>query len=271
MSEDYVCLVDGVAIDTIPVSDSAVIRGDGVFEAIRSYDGHLFRASDHLDRMEQGASRLGLTLPDRDAITDWMARASQGLRDCVVRVIITRGSAIPGVEGEPRCVVIAHPVPDSPLAFRLYPMPAPWHAAGRPWLLAGVKATSYAPNMASTRQARMEGYDDALLLADDGTVLEMPTASIGWVRNGQVFTPALDLGILESITRRVTIEVSDGVKEVHESLAAVQEADEVFVMSTVKEISPVVAVGEATFEPGPVTAELAQRFGAAVAGVRTSH
>jgi branched-subunit amino acid aminotransferase/4-amino-4-deoxychorismate lyase len=77
-------------------------------------------------------------------------------------------------------------------------------------------------------------------------------------------TPPLSLGILDSITRRAVLEVWPDVIEKTDVLEAVLEADEVFVMSTVKEVSPVVAIGDKRFEPGPVTREVHQRFRALV-------
>ena len=266
-----VALVDGQPAESLSLADSAVVRGDGCFEAMRAYDGHLFRADDHLDRMAKGAAAIGLTMPSRTDLHAWMKAVMAGRGDCVVRVILTRGSALPGVDGEPHCLVMSHPLPPRIRAFRLLPVPAPWHPAGRPWDLAGVKTISYAPNMAASRRAKAAGFDDALLVSDDEIVLEGPTFSLGWVKGGRVFTPDLKLGILESITRRVVLEVWPQMEEVRDSLDAVFGADEVFVMSTVKEVSPVVAIGATTFETGPVSAEIAQRLGLEFAGADRSH
>jgi branched-chain amino acid aminotransferase len=140
---------------------------------------------------------------------------------------------------------------------------APWHPAGRRWELAGVKTISYAPHMAASRQAVAAGFDDALLVSDSGLVLEGPTFTVGWSRSGRVYTPALSLGILESITRRVIMEITE-VEEVEESLVDLEGADEVFAMSTVKEVVSVVALGKTTFPPGEITQLLAQRLGGLV-------
>ncbi|MGH8911938.1 MAG: aminotransferase class IV [Acidimicrobiia bacterium] len=260
-SRDVVCLIDGEAVDDLDVTDSAVLRGDGCFEAIRSYDGSLFRVEDHLDRLERSAAALGLVPPPRDSMHRWMAAVIDGRNDCVVRIVLTRGSAVPGIEGGGRCVVMSHALPPPLPGLRLLPVTAPWHPAGRPWELAGVKTTSYAPNLAASRRAREAGFDDALLVGDAGTVLEGPTFAIGWCRRGTVFTPSLDLGVLASVTRRVVLELV-AVEEVAVDLSAIAEADEVFAMSTVKEVTPVTAVGEVEFAVGPATRDLAQRVGA---------
>jgi branched-subunit amino acid aminotransferase/4-amino-4-deoxychorismate lyase len=261
----FVGLVDGEPADGLPLTDSTVLRGDGVFEAIRAYGGRCFRLDDHLDRLERSAASLRLPVPERALLAGWVEQAGRLAGDCIVRVVLTRGSAAPGTPGEPHCVVLTHPVPVAPSTLSLLPLKAPWHPGGRAWELAGAKTVSYAPNLAASRLAAEKGHDDALLLSDEEVVLEGPTFSVGWVRRGTVSAPPLMLGVLDSITRRVVSELADVEDEVMtvDGLAAV---DEVFAMSTVKEVVPVTVVGELLIEPGPLTNELAQRLRRAATG-----
>lgn len=263
---EYLSLLDGRPASGMPLTDSSVLRGDGVFEAIRAYAGRCFRLDDHLDRLERSAHSLGLELPDRPTVVGWAEEVARAGGDCIVRVVVSRGPAVPGVSGPPRCVVLAHPVPDVGGSIRLLPVPAPWHPAGRRWELAGSKTISYAPNLAASRRAREEGYDDALLVSDDDVVLEGPTFAVGWVRDGILCFPPLDLGVLDSITRRAVIEVADTVRTETVRLESVLGADEVIAMSTVKEVLPVVAVGPQQYAVGPVAKELAQRLSSVAAG-----
>ena len=95
-------------------------------------------------------------------------------------------------------------------------------------------------------------------------VLEGPTFSLGWIVDGEMCTPGLDQHILASITREATIEVADtiGVPVREETFRRndLLGADEVFVMSTVREVLPVIAVGDATFAPGTITGALRDGF-----------
>lgn len=266
MSE-WPALVDGEARDQIEVTDASVLRGDGCFEAVRSYGGALFRLDDHLDRLERSAAALELRVPDRSLLRDWSSRVARG--DCIVRIVLTRGAAVPGADAGERCVVLAHPIPESQPEVRLWPVRAPWHPAGRAWELSGVKTISYAPNLAAGRRARAEGADDALLVTEEGVVLEGPTFSVGWWKGERAFTPSLDLGILDSITRRVVKGLVPEIEEVAASLAELEAADEVFAMSTVKEVLPVVAVGAHGFASGSRTRDLAQRFAELVGQLST--
>ncbi len=261
-------LIDGRAVPgdeaAVPVRDWVVLRGDGCFEAIRSYGGRLFRLDDHLDRLERSATALDLPLPARHELVAWSEEAARQGGDCSIRVVVTRGSGHPGVDLPGRVVVLAEPLPNLPEAYRLVPLPAPWHPGGDPWELSGVKSTSYAPNMAAQRRAQAAGFDDALLVSREGWILELPTSSVGWFHEGSVQTPALDLGILDSITRRVVLdEASRAGLEVREgrfSIEALLSADEAFVMSTLKEVRPVRAVGERAFPPGRQVIEVRDLF-----------
>lgn len=260
-----VVLVDGDDSASVPATDSSVLRGDGCFEAVRAYGGELFRLQEHLDRLERSARALDMPPPRRDDVAGWMTQAARAGGDCIVRVVITRGGAVPGGEDASKCVVVAHPVPSTGREVALWPVPAPWHPAGRPWELSGVKTISYAPNLAATRVARRHGADDALLVGDDGVVLEGPTFSVGWCRGDIVFMPPLQLGILDSITRRVVSQIWPRVQETVITVDALEEADEVFVMSTVWEVTPVTALGNAVWKAGPITEQLVQRFAELVA------
>lgn len=266
-----IILINGEVSDgTVPVTDSSVLRGDGCFEVLKSYGGIPFAVDGHLDRLEQSASALKIPLPDRDQIALWIDQVSTGTGDVVIRVVVTRGSSIPGEPGDPLVIVFAHSWDQAGGPARLLPVPAPWHAAGESWALAGAKILSYAPNLSTTRQAVEEGYDDAFLIARDGTMLEGPTFSVAWVVGGVLETPTLDLGILDSITRRLVLEdaTSLGIQLVQGRwpLARLADASEVMALSTTREVQPVSAVGELQFGEGPVTSHLARAFAQRLGG-----
>lgn len=259
-----ITLVDGLRVDSLPVTDSTVIRGDAVFEAVRSYGGRPFALDEHLSRLERSAWAMGIPLPDDDRIGGWARSLAAEGGDGIVRIIVSRGDAVPGASGERRIVAMHHPLPFTPSTLRLDPVAAPWHPAGRTWELSGVKTVSYAPNVAAARVARAAGFDDAVLVADDTTVLEGTTFCVGWVADGGIRTPSVDLGILDSITRRhviaVAAEADLDVEEGRFDLEDLARAEEVFAVSTVKEVTPVVSVGSVQFRPGPVTDRLRVGF-----------
>lgn len=269
-------IIDGVPQDehtaSLSVFDWAVIRGFGVFEVVRSYRGTPFRLDRHLDRLEHSASALGIVMPGHTQLAADVARVARDLDDGQVRIVLTGGGRDHSVVAPPHTIVMGEPLPVLPDRVRVLPVAAPWHPATSDGGFPGVKWLSYAPNMATTDRVRALGYDDALLLSPQGLVLEGPTFSYAWVRDGVVETPSLDLGILPSITREVVIEccrrLGITVVEGRFRLDHVLDADEVLAMSTVKQVTPVIQVGDAPLAGGPITERLAGAF-AAVVGAET--
>src|SRR3954453_8967801 len=229
----------------IPVTDEGLVRGDGVFEVIRLYAGRPFALREHLERMERSASNLRLQI-DFAALRgeiDALLEAS-GPVDSALRLMCTRGGLRIALIEQ----VIQFP-PTIALATVTYSPTG---------VLDGVKSLSYAGNMLATRLARERGADDALLVTPHGQVLEVPTSSFFYVREGRLMTPPLDEHILDSITRRKVLELFD-VEERPTALEDVASAEEAFLASTFKEALAVHAVDDivAFDAPGPVTREVA--------------
>lgn len=254
-------LIDGEPGDgRISVFDGGLLRGDGCFEAIRSYQGRPFALEEHYRRLTASAGALGIPVPPARDLDRWVERVAAAGGDCIVRVVLTRGSAVPGHDLLSRCIVIWHPVLSVAAELSLLPVQAPWHPAGRSWELSGVKTISYAPNQAASRLAHQAGYDDALLLSDSGMILEGPTFSFAWVVDGVLETAGMGLGILDSITRRMVIADSAAlgieVIEGQFDLGRLVDASEALAISTVKQAASVTRVGEWTYSAGEVAATL---------------
>src|SRR3954467_8402827 len=195
---DLACL-DGAVTPaeeaTIPVVDEGFIRGDGVFEVIRVYDGKPYALREHLDRLERSSAnlRLGWDVP-RAALESEAAQLLEergGAEfDGALRIVLTRGG---------RRLLLTEPVAPGPeggarVCFVTF---APTR------ILDGVKSLSYASNMLAGRLARERGFHEALLVTPHGRVLEAPTASVFWVNDrGELCTPPLEDHILASITRQ---------------------------------------------------------------------
>jgi branched-chain amino acid aminotransferase len=245
---DWPAVLDGELMRTseamIPATDDGLIRGDGAFDAVLARDGRPFARRAHLDRLERSCAALGLPFPRAEVEADvdlLLTAAPPG--DVVVRIILTRGGRrLCRMEGLGDIEALTRPVRLLPVVY------------DPSVLLNGVKTLSYAANMLATRRARDAGYDDALLVRSDGTVLEGPICSVFWVRDGRLRTPALGAGILASITRRVILErlsAEEGMYPFEEIVAA----DEVFLASTGQHAQPVLAIGETVLPaaPGPFT------------------
>jgi branched-chain amino acid aminotransferase len=228
----------------IPVTDDGLLRGDGVFEVMRLYDGVPFARQSHLERMASSAQKLRLELDipaiARD-INSLLAVAQPG--DALLRVVATRGG---------HRIVLIESLPALPKALTLgYTVFAPVR------VLDGIKSLSYAANMLATRLAHERGFDDALLVTPHGRVLELPTSSFFLVRDGEVWTAPLSDHVLDSITRRVVLAVT-AVREEPIELAALALAQEAFIASTPYEVVAVGRIGSHRYDaPGPRTREIA--------------
>jgi 4-amino-4-deoxychorismate lyase len=233
---------------TVFADDEAVLRGRAAFETLRVYGGRPFRLDAHLDRLTSSAARIGIATPDRGECAD-LARVAlehAGEPECVLRFYRT-----PGREGagEPSLLVLVSSLPPHLEELRERGIALASLLGVRaeaPWLLGGVKSTSYAVNMAAEAEARRRGADDALFVDADGNVLEGPVTNIWWRRRTTLYTPSLDLGILAGVTRDTLLELAPehgyAVEEGCFALADVRASEEAFTSSSVRELMPVMAL-----------------------------
>lgn len=232
---------------TIGLKDDGLYRGDGAFEVIRLYGGKPFALVDHLDRLQRSAGAIELEF-DRGALEAEIDAllAEAGPVEGQLRLIVTRGG---------RRLAMTEPIPTHPETLGLASV-----AYCPSVILNGVKSLSYAANMQATRIAKAEGADEAVLIRPDGTVLEPPTSSVFWVSAaGELRTPALSDGVLESITRDRMIKalhVEEGTWHIDD----LRGAGEAFLASTTREIQAVSAVDGRVLPaaPGPRTREAQQ-------------
>jgi 4-amino-4-deoxychorismate lyase len=248
--------------------DEALLRGRAAFETMRVYGGTPFRIGEHLARMRASSDRLGIEWPGGFEQLATEALGAAGEPDAVLRLYLT-----PGREGSGRPVQLALV---SSLPSDLEGRRARGIAlisllgvrAEAPWLLGGVKSTSYAVNMAAESEARGRGADDAVFVRDDGIVLEGPVTNVWWRRGETLYTPSLDLGILAGVTRAAVLELARGRWQVVEGRFGVEElrsADEAFTSSSVRELMPVVEVDGVALGRGPAADELQRALRAAAA------
>jgi len=245
--------VDGTvtptAAATVPMKDDGLYRGDGAFEVIRLYDGKPFALLDHLDRLGRSAAAIELEF-DRASLEAEIAEllSAAGPLDGQLRLIVTRGG---------RRIAATEPIPSHGETLSLATV-----TYSPTIILNGVKSLSYAANMQASRLAKGRGADEAVLVRPDGTVLEPPTAAIFWVAaDGELRTPALSDGVLESITRDRLIKALD-VAEGTWKVDDLRTASEAFLASTTREIQAVAAIDgtDLAAAPGPRTKEAQQAF-----------
>ena len=244
-------ILDGAVMDAadahVSILDEGLLRGDGVFEVVRIYAGRPFALDEHVERMVRSATSIRLPFDEAAVRADAAALLeATGSVDGALRLVVTRGG---------RRIGILHPLPAFPETISLATIT---YSPTR--LLDGVKSLSYAANMLATRLAKEAGADEALFVTPHGRVLEAPVTSFFYVLDGALFTPPLSDRILDSISRRVLLAVTDAQERVTtlDDLAGISEA---FLASSLREVHPVSAIdGRAVpAAPGPVAVESAAR------------
>jgi 4-amino-4-deoxychorismate lyase len=254
--------------------DEALLRGRAAFETTRVYAGSPFKLDEHLARLAGSAARIGLPPVDVEEC-EKLARSAldaAGEPEAVLRLYWTAGRE---GSGRPTALALVSSVPPQleelrTRGIKLIALPLGLEAdlrAFAPWLLGGVKSTSYAVNMAAEAEAKRRGADDAVFLASGDIVLEGPVTNVWWRLERVLYTPALELGILAGVTRATLIAEAAGLGyEVREGafpLKHMAAAEEAFTSSSVREVMPAIEldgnpVGDGS--PGEVARELQTRL-----------
>ena len=261
----------------VSVYDHGLLYGDGVFEGLRTYNGKVFRLEEHLDRLYKSANAIWLEIPISQ---DEMAAAIQktldanDLRDAYIRLVITRGAGTLGLDpnrtSNPQVIIIVDSISLYPAEFYQKGLEIVTASTIRNHpaaLSARIKSLNYLNNILAKIEGLRAGCVEALMLNHKGEVAECTGDNIFLVREGDVYTPPLDAGILDGVTRRAVIALAreDGLV-VHESPLTrydVYACDECFLTGSAAEVIPVVKIdgrkiGDGT--PGLVTRDLMNRF-----------
>jgi len=261
----------------ISVYDHGLLYGDGVFEGMRSYGGKVFRLDEHLDRLWKSARAIMLDIPMSpqemaDGVNDTLK--TNGIEDGYIRLIVTRGSGTLGLDpnrtSDPQVIIITDHI-------ALYP--AELYENGleivtvstirnHPAALSPrIKSLNYLNNILAKIEGLKAGCVEALMLNHKGEVAECTGDNIFLVRDGSLYTPPIDAGILEGITRDAVIELAEKadipVHQVALTRHDVFIADECFLTGSAAEVIPVVRVDDRKIgdgHPGSITKDLIRRF-----------
>lgn len=259
---------------SIPATDLGFRSGIGIFATLRCYAGRIPHLDAHLARTVDGAAHLGIAVD-----TDQLVRAinttvranadAHTTDDTVVRLTVSAGptdptSPFPGAPiGQATVVVTTHDLHADPQELaRIEVCTVPL-----PRALAHLKSTSHLSAIVAQRHARDHGADDAILVTDDGQVLEGAGGNVLSIIDGRLRTPPPDGRLLAGITRGVVLDAAARlgltVEETPVALTTLLSADEVMLTSTVREVVAVTAVDGHTIGaglPGPWTRSLHRAY-----------
>ena len=263
----------------VHVATHGLNYGTGVFEGIRCYatpkGPAVFRLRDHLKRLENSAKVLYMELPYRAEEIRTATHeliAVNGLPTCYVRpmAFYGYGELAVGTTGNPVDVVIlSFPwgayLGEEGQRTGITTKISSWERVGPNVIPHAAKATGvYLNSMLATTEVRRAGYDEAIMLSSDGYIADGPGENIFVVKNGRLLTPPLAMSILPGITRDTVIQIAQDLGHPVEETLLVRTdlylADEVFMVGTAAEVTPVRAVDDREIGLGPVTLELQKAY-----------
>ena len=261
----------------VSVFDHGLLYGDGVFEGIRSYDGLIFKLSQHIERLYESAHTIMLAIPMTKAAMAEVVKRSlrvNRLYNAYIRLVVTRGVGDLGLDprkcARPTVFAIADKI-------RLYPKSL--YERGLSLITVAtqrnvpealnpqIKSLNYLNNILAKIEAINAGYEEAIMLSHSGYVTECTGENLFIVKGRQLLTPPPYIGVLRGITRGTVMDLGARARlTVREEMLTRHDlfnADEVFLTGTAAEIVPVVKIDGRRIgsgRPGAVTKQLQAAF-----------
>ena len=262
----------------VPVYDHGFLYGEGVYETMRTYNKVPFLYDRHLARLRASAERIHLGVPFADGqLAGWIdetVAAAGAMTEAYIRVLFTRGvgelNYDPRSTPHPTTVIIVKPFEPPPARvfehginicvveiLRNHP------ASVNPL----IKANNLLNNALAMQEANRRGAEEGLMCNYRGELSECAQANFFMVRGGTVLTPPVDAGLLEGITRGFIFELGKAVGlDVRDEVLYpkdLEAADEAFITSTTRELSPVTSIDGRPVGAGavgPITKTLLGEF-----------
>lgn len=257
----------------ISVFDHGFLYGDGIYETMRAYRGAVFMIDEHIKRLFRSGDLIKLKIPQsRDEIkeTVYNTLRKNNLKEAYIRLSISRGKGEIGLDPElckePTFVIIAKRFKEYPeeLYLRGVMVSIVKTRRNAPEALnPKIKSLNFLNNILAKIEAKEEGTYEAIMLNYQGQLTEGTISNIFFVKNKTLYTPSIEAGILDGITREMVIRIAKGkgikVEEGIYNPGNLYGADEAFITNTTLEVLSVVKVDDKTIgngNPGPITKDL---------------
>ena len=258
----------------VPVYDHGFLYGEGVYETLRTYNRVPFLYDRHMRRLRASSERIQLDVPfSNEQLSGWIddtVAAAGDLQEAYIRILLTRGvgelNYDPKSTPAPSVVIIVKPLEEPParvftdgIKISLVQMLRNHPNSVSPL----IKSNNLLNNAMAMQEAYRRGAEEGLMCNYRGELSECSQANFFMVRGGVALTPKSQSGLLEGVTRAFLFEVGKdvGVEVREETLFPkdLETADEAFITSTTRELSPVTSIDDrilGTGKPGPVTNKL---------------
>jgi 4-amino-4-deoxychorismate lyase len=206
--------INGRAGHSIDSADRGLQYGDGLFETIACRDGQARWLPLHLERLLQGCERLRLAFRDVEPLRAEIAGFAAGQQRCIIKVIVTRGSATrrgyaPAGDEQPTRIVSRHEWPDAPpRAAAGFQVGVSAVTLGMNPLLAGLKHLNRLEQVLAQMAREEEGLDEVLMLSTAGQVIGGSMSNVFLADDSGLFTPELTACGVAGVMRRVVLEAA---------------------------------------------------------------
>lgn len=247
-------------VEALPLANRGLSYGDGLFETLRVHRGEVPLWPRHLARLEHGAARLGIAVPDPAFIEARIAGLIAGVEAGVLKLLLTRGEGgrgyAPPVEAPPTWMLTLHPLPVTPAALRLHPCET--RLAIQP-ALAGIKHCNRLEQVLARAEVERAGCDEGLMLDGEGRVASATAANLLVHRDGRWWTPAVERCGVAGVVRGWLLEQGlVGVADV--SMDDIDAADALALCNAVRGILPVAALRARAWPAHPAVTDLQARL-----------
>lgn len=271
----------------VSVFDHGFLYGDGIFEGIRLYSGNVFNLEKNIDRLFRSAKAIMLEIPySKQEVMDAVCETCRqnNLTDGYIRLIVSRGAGALGLSPlsceEPQLIIIADQI--QLYSAELYEkglkvITVATRRNSPAALPPMIKSLNYLNNILAKIEAQNLGYQECLILNNEGYVAECSGDNIFIITDGKIYTPPTSNGSLSGITRQTAMEIAVklGFEMIEKSITRydVWTADECFLTGTAAKLIPVVEVDSRVIgdgKPGKITAAMLKEFNSVVTkiGVR---
>ena len=259
MSKNLIFYVNGKFVPKdearVSILDLGLIRGYGVFDFLRTYNGKPFKLDEHLRRLQNSAKQIGLECPSIGQVKQIILKtlAKNNLPEANIKILLTGGVSLDQITpaDKPTLAVIITPAISFPVAYYEKGIKVVTVPFGRSYHLA--KTINYIPAILALKIAKKKKAIEALYTNKRGEVLEGTTSSFFLFKNGTLITPQDE--ILKGITRQVVIDLAKKeFKTVFRPIKyqELKEIDEAFITASNKEVMPVVKIDNLTVGNGKV-------------------
>jgi D-alanine transaminase len=260
----------------IPVLDRGFLFGDGVYEVIPVYGRRPFRLQEHLQRLENSLAEVRITNPHHrsewesliEALIAHNPQQDQSLYLQLTRGVAPRDHYFPATDTPPTLFMMSNPLLGTPQEILQQGIAAITEEDSR-WGRCNIKSINLLANVLHRQHAMDHDARESILIRD-GLVTEGAASNVFIARQGEVLTPPKGPNLLPGVTRDLLLELAQQHQiplcEAPITEDALQQADEIWITSSTKEIVPVTTLNHQPVgggRPGPLSLQLhhhLQRF-----------